>query len=264
MTRRRALAALGFANCSESRAFGSLPLKTSTVVLHLGEASVQVVTSVDASAQKGPSEYTLLSLHEDEQTAVAAAHTLLQRRGGRLVELRSTGKRLLSFGLGGRLYRVDPNRIFTDPGIDKSLRYYSQITPAAHQAVVLFRQKLIEIAFAKKATVLSVHNNAPGGYSVDSYKPGGSLAQDAAQVHTAAGRDPDDFCIVVNPALFQRMQKAGLNVVLQSATPADDGSLSVWCQQAGKPYINVECRHGHRAEQLSILETVTSMLVGAR
>ena len=210
--------------------------------------------------QTGPAGLRLLSLHENEQTAVAAAGALLQRRPGTLIELRSRGRRLVSFRDGLRPFAFDPNRIFSDAGIALTLRRHGSLTPAAEAAVRRLRDAVLALIDGHPdEPVVALHNNRAGRYSVLQYQPGGDHVGDAGAVAVQPGHAPQDFFVVTRAALFERLRDAGFNVVLQSDQPADDGSLSVWFQQQRRAYVNVEARHGHLREQQRMLEAVAAL-----
>jgi hypothetical protein len=225
------------------------------VIVALGDTPVYLVETVGE-----PPRPTYLSLHENEQTAVVAARRIVERLGGRLVELRAQRKRLVSFMLGPVRYAFDPNRIFTDGGIAKTLRRYGKYTSEAHAAVGKLAAAILDLAVeGPDALLVAVHNNSAGALSVESYRPGGPLQSEAAQVVTSRAHAPDDFFLVTEPSLFERLRALSFNVVLQSPLPTDDGSLSVYCQ-GRLPYVNVEARFGHLAEQVRMLEAVHSLL----
>ncbi len=60
----------------------------------------------------------------------------------------------------------------------------------------------------------------------------------------------------MDAAHFELLRQAGFNVVLQSATPTDDGSMPVWSQKTGIHYVNAEAGFGHADEQTEMLEAV--------
>jgi len=228
-----------------------LSFQSQATTVHLGSTSVQI-----RSSDGNPQKFTFLSLHENEQTAVTAARRVIDRHGGRLIELKAQGQRLVSFDLDRTRYTFDPNRIFTDTGLEKSLRRYGRYSRAAHEAVVQLRDALLKSIRNDLQLVVAIHNNTGGNLSVESYKRGGELQAEASRIAINPRLDPNDFFLVLNPALFARLQAAGFNVVLQSAKPTDDGSLSVYSQQAGIPYVNVEARYGHLSAQMKMLEAL--------
>ena len=259
--RRSALLALAGAFVQLRPAAGVPPVRVASAKLRLGDTPIELVTT-----DGGSPGFTFLSLHENEQTAVTAARSFVERRGGRLIELRQLGQRLLSFSLKQIRYRVDPNRIFTDAGIEKSLRLYGRFSAPAHDAVVRFRNEILaNILGDHPRLIVAVHNNADGGLSTtESYRQGGPLQREAARMASNPKLNAHDFFLVSDAFLFQRFQAAGFNVVLQSLTPADDGSLSVYCQQRRIPYANVEAEQGHLEEQSRMLDALIRILEPGR
>jgi hypothetical protein len=105
--------------------------------------------------------------------------------------------------------------------------------------------------------VITLHNNDEGGYSAESYLPGGPYETEAAKVHVAPDGDPDDFFFVTDPDLFKYFRTRGLSAVLQNNDEVtDDGSLSVLAAKRGLPYVNVEAQHGHLTKQVEMLTYV--------
>lgn len=216
----------------------------------LGDTPVRVVSTAPE-----PAGLTYVSVHENEQTAVTAARQLVDRRGGRMVELRAQRHRLVTFSRAGVRYTFDPNRIFTTAGVEKTLRRYGPYTKLAHADVARLAAALLDcIRSGLVPPLVAVHNNGAGALSVESYRSG-PLETEAAEVWVNRMMDPDDFFLVTERGLFDRLRALEFNVVLQSATPSDDGSLSVYCQ-GRLPYVNVEAEFGHLAEQTRMLEAV--------
>lgn len=203
-----------------------------------------------------------LNLHEDEATSVAAALRLIRRHGGRIVKLEHSGQRLLTFALGGRTYRVDPNRIFTPAGARATLERYSRPDPEAAEAALAFARHLVSSYGLTAADVIvTLHNNGEAGYAATSYLPGREMAGEAARVHLEPGTDPDDFFFVTTLELYEALRARRCNVVLQDNESAtDDGSLSVLAARLGIPYVNVEAQHGHLKEQLRMLKILMAVL----
>lgn len=232
----------------------ALPWRLGLQSLTLGDSTVAVVEH--ASEREGPS---LLVLHDDENTAAGAGLRFVTERGGRLVELVAQGERRVAFALGGRAYSVDPNRVFTDVGVRRTLEADS--TDAGAVALTRLFGDVLVALYDPEGVVVTLHNNTPDNYSALSYTDGGVYAQDAEAVHLAPGADPDDFFFVTDRALFDRLAAAGFNAVLQdNARVTDDGSLSVWAAQQGLPYVNVEAEHGHLDAQLRMLEALADVL----
>jgi hypothetical protein len=205
----------------------------------------------------GAGGLVFVSVHENEATAVRAARTLLQTHSGRLIELLAQGRRLVSFRIGLRAHTLDPNRIFTDDGLATTLRMLGPDSPAARAAGRTLRDALLaQLPAADGRPLVALHNNDGTRYSVGNFVSGGQLAGDASRVHFGDEPHPNEFFIVTSADLFDPLAADGFNVVQQSASATDDGSLSIWAQRAGRPYINVEAREGRLAEQLRMLEAV--------
>lgn len=199
----------------------------------------------------------LLNLHEDESTSVRAAEAVLAHRPGELLTLHAQGRRLVRFFIGWRPCVFDPNRIFTEPGLARTLARHGSATPAAAAAVRRLRDVLLaELADAAAGPVVALHNNGAGDYGAGSYRPGARLARDAARCALPRPEAGDDFFLVTTADWFDALAARGFNVVLQSASPDDDGSLSVWFGQRKRPYVNIEARHGRLEPQRRMVEAV--------
>jgi hypothetical protein len=73
--------------------------------------------------------------------------------------------------------------------------------------------------------------------------------------------DADDFVLTTDEKIFNHLKSKNINAVLQShKVTTDDGSLSIYCSKKKIPYINIEAQHGHTAEQLRMLNALTSII----
>ncbi len=225
--------------------------------VRLGESPVVIV--IHQSEAPGP---TYISLHDDENTAVRAAQAMIHRQGGRLVEIRHTGARNVSFVLGGTSYTFDPNRMFTDRGATASLKKLGPFSGGALTEVRHFARRLLEVVDLQSLDrVVTMHNNTEGHYSAASYAAGGTYEREAAAVYLPPEADADDFFFVTTRRLYDALAGGPHPVVLQdNARMTDDGSLSVYCGQRGIAYVNVEAQHGHRKEQVRMLEYLAEEL----
>lgn len=227
-------------------------IETAKTTVLLGDSTVEL-----AVTGHSPPGFTYVHVHENEKTSVEAAAQFIQQRRGRLIELKARGTRLVIFRLGGVLYTFDPNRIFTDVGIEKTLRQHGLYSRPAHESVAALRNALIGLVRKDPRLIIAVHNNQE--MSVESYSAGHEFEHEAAQVSINLRRSVHDFFLVLDTRHFELLRKAGFNVVLQSADPTDDGSMSVWSAKTGLHYINVEAGYGHVNEQTEMLEAVSQM-----
>lgn len=226
--------------------------------LTLGASEVQVVTH----RAEGAAPLAMLNLHDDEGTSVDAALDVIRAMGGQVVEVQHTGDRNVTFEVDGTSYTADPNRMFTDAGRERTLASLSTASPAALAALAAFADEVLAIyAETEPAVVVTLHNNTEDNYSAASYTEGAPYASDAAAVVIHEGSDPDDFFFVTDAELFRQLAARGFNAVLQDNDAAtDDGSLSVWAAQNGRPYVNVEAQHGHREEQARMIRALAEVL----
>ena len=245
---------------ADALAGAALSRDADVLTVQLGDVLVQIVTT-----ERAPVGLTFVSVHENEQSAVTAAQRAIVRHGGRLVELRAQRKRLVSFKLREIPHTFDPNRMFTDGGVERSLRRYGPYSRLAHDAVTQLGKRLVaHIRNNFTPPLVAVHNNTDGALSVESYRKGSRLQGEAARVAINPKLDPDDFFLVTDRAIFDRLATAGFNVVLQSAQPTDDGSMSVFCRYSGIPYLNVEAEFEHLSEQSRMLDAVVELVRGRR
>lgn len=228
-----------------------------TVEFRVGETAI--AANVFEGGPPGP---TFLNVHDDEDTAVAAGLENLREFGGRLIELAHAGTRLITFTLGGQTYTFDPNRIFSDRGIVRTLEKESRYSPAAHAALREFAADYLRcFALDREPVILALHNITDSPFSVRSYLPGAEHAASATAIHLAPTRSRFDFFFTTDPRFFEWLRDGDFNVVLQdSARVEDDGSLSVYFARLGIPYLNVEAELGHLAEQVTMLRAARRML----
>ncbi len=203
----------------------------------------------------------LIHLHDDEPTALEAAEKLLEQRGGLLVKLENNGERILGFTIDRKLYRIDPNRIFSSAGITFSLTQFGRSSNKAMEATARFASRLLALVPVDASCIIALHNNRDGGFSVLSYGPNGELAQDAREVIIVPGEDPDDFFLTTDSLLFKGLAPAGYNIVWQhNASVVEDGSLSVYYGRRGRRYLNCETEHGKNEQYEKMLLQVWDWL----
>lgn len=212
--------------------------------------------------QKAGSYVTFFNMHNDENTAVKAAEEVVKEYGGKLIELKHKGTRNITFNLNRQQYEFDPNRIFSEKGIEETLRNYGNYSKAAHMEVKKFSEWLLkQYSLDESKVMVTIHNNTDGGtYSVLSYLKGGKYECDAKKVNEAREKDPDDFFFVTKEQDYTRLASLGFNVVLQdNERVKNDGSLSVyWGKEKKTPYINVEAQgkgeNNHLNEQVEMIK----------
>ena len=195
--------------------------------------------------------FVLLQLHSNEGTAAAVAEKLARQEGIPFFQLINNKNRLVSFTVSGRQYQFDPNRVFSDKGIEKTLTLTSRFTKQGFTVVRRFRDSLLSF-FLPEKPIVAVHNNTNEHFSIRQY---GQLKR--GRVHMNAAQDEDDFFITNDAEIFSHLKAKDYNVVLEDAGHLEeDGSLSLYCNRKQVRYINVEAEHGHEEEQYGMLAAV--------
>ena len=226
-------------------------LKQEVFPYQLGDTTVKIVVNKTLPAV---SKFVYFNMHDNENTAVEATNEIIKKYGGTLIELQNDGKRLIKFSVKDEQFTIDPNRIFTNDGIVKTLKNNGEYTIEAEKETNKFAAKLKD--FLKNVRlVIAVHNNTDENYSIKSYEKDGEFEMDAKLVNINLETDVDDFFFVTDKNIFKFLKEKNQNVALQdNVNVTDDGSLSVYSGNHKIPYINVEGEHGHLTEQIKMLE----------
>lgn len=210
--------------------------------VYLGDEKVTI-----AWMQHGPGK-TFVHVHQNETTALQAAKKVIQQQGGNILTLHHSGSRNIHFHLKGKDYEFDPNRIFSEKGIQKSLKQYGAYSQEAHRAVKQLADKILSLLPPGK--IIAVHNNR--SYSLKNYLPGQNEAKNAQLINFYDKTHYRNFYLVTRRTDYERLKKLHFNEVLQAAHPHDDGSLSVYL--ASRSYINVEAGFNQLKEQVRMLQ----------
>lgn len=189
-------------------------------------------------------------LHQNERTALKAALAVMKSEGGSVLTLIHHGGRNITFHLNHRRYEFDPNRIFTDQGIKKTLKQYGAYSSQAHAKVRQLATKIKMLI--PKGKIIAVHNNQ--SYSMRDYYPGCSLASDARALHVNKVHSYRNFYFVTLREDYLHLKKLKFNSILQAKSPKDDGSLSVYL--SSQSYVNVEAGYNQLAMQIKMLRKV--------
>ncbi|MDF1828355.1 MAG: protein tyrosine phosphatase [Legionellaceae bacterium] len=187
-------------------------------------------------------------VHQSETTALKAARAVVLSQGGSLVTLHHPGGRNIVFHVDKIRYEFDPNRMFTDAGIKKTLEQFGPYSAKAHGLVKLLAEQ-VTAALPSNQKVIAVHNNRE--YSLKDYYPGANLEHEAEALHVPQPKAYRNFYLVTKKTDYTRLKQSKFNSVLQAATPEDDGSLSVYLTR--KPYVNVEAGYDQLATQINML-----------
>jgi hypothetical protein len=196
----------------------------------------------------GSSPHRYLHIHGNETTARDVLMEQVNAHGGKGLFIQSDVRNV---ALQGGV--IDPNRMFSREGAEKSLRTLNpkwseaQIENGA-LALEKDRHKFLKaLRPPRGGRIVALHNNS-NGYSVESEV----AISDKTSLKDAS--NPHEFFLTTEPADFDKLATSPFNVVLQSTAPKDDdGSLSRLAAKLGIRYINLECALGKIERQRELL-----------
>lgn len=197
---------------------------------------------------RASSPHRYLHIHGNETTARDVLMEQVNAHGGTALLIQSE-ERYVPLKSG----RIDPNRMFSTEGAEKSLRALNpgwseaQISNGA-LALQKDRHKFLKaIRPPKGGRIVALHNNS-NGYSVESEV----AISDKTSLNDA--KNPHEFFLATDPKDFEVLATSPFNVVLQNTAPKDDdGSLSRLAAKLGIRYINLECGLGKIERQRELL-----------
>ena len=205
----------------------------------------------------GSASIAFIHLHANETTALNAVRQFLERNKGSLFYVKQREERNISLVLNDSIFQFDPNRIFTSAGRKANLSPYSA---TADSVVKMFANEIVSHLHSYRM-IISVHNNTPSNFSINSYKKGGEFESEASRVYMNRKMDADDFVFTTDENIFNKCRKQKLNVVLQdNVRRTDDGSLSVYCANVKLSYVNIEAEFGHGDQQLKMLQFIYDII----
>jgi len=207
------------------------------------------------------SDFICVNLHANETASVEAARRVLEKTGGILIRINNNRQRLIRFTIGKARFAFDPNRMYTRDGIRQTLAENSRVNEKAAAAIEGFAQHMLDLLADSTACVVALHNNTEGAFSIKSYLAGGERFTDARQTFQNPEQDIDDIVLTTDSLLYSKMSEAGYNSIWQhNELVKQDGSLSVYCGNIGRRYINIETQHGKVDQYAEMLERLVAVL----
>jgi hypothetical protein len=208
----------------------------------LSGVEFQVLRYSAISFRQSPRRY--LMIHGDEDTARDVLISYMDDHDG--VAFIVTGKTREVMIEGAK---IDPNRMFSRPGAEASVKQLNPGTDAAKVASALDflddkhqRELLLKHLLPQKGSrLVALHNNRD--YSVNDE----IAASDQTSIREP--KLPRHFFLCTDPKDYEVLKQSPYNVVLQSKPDPDDGSLSRLAARRGFRYINLECAIGEYEAQ---------------
>jgi len=223
-------------------------------------------------------------VHENEEASLAAGMEVLKKYGGRLFTLShsiDTTNRNVTFDYRNTTYQFDPNRIYTtndtvlqknikiisgkgkvDTRVKKDVRNLANLiwaeTKGAKLIVALHNNKNTPATF--KTLWFFINTFEPESYNITSYVKKSEFASDSNkscdEIYINPRLNNSEFFIVTEKRDFDIFLQKKYSVVLQNASPVDDGSMSVFAVKNKRRYINSEAKMGKILEQTEMLELI--------
>lgn len=207
------------------------------------------------------SDVVLINLHDNEFTSLAAAHEVVRRTGGIIIKIENKGQRVIRFNKKGIRYGFDPNRMFSQTGIEQTMRDNRRYSREAANEIEKFGKEILKKLSENYTCIVALHNNYDGAFSVNSYLPGGERSRDAKAVYADSLQDIDDIAFTTDSVLYNEMANRKFNSIWQDNEKAKkDGSLSIYCGENEIRYINIETEHGRKDEYIAMLEQLFIIL----
>jgi len=229
-----------------------------TIFYRLGEKNIPLVVKQYGNR----TDLVFISLHNNEFTSVEASKRILENTGGLLIEVENDLKRNIQFRLGRIVYKVDPNRIFSRNGIEKSLKELGRSSPRAIIEIEKFGQRLLQLIPENTTCIIALHNNTPDFFNVREYTPGNKRAGDSKKVFINSKEDADDFFLTTDNQLYEKLAENGFNTILQdNKNCTEDGSLSVYLGKKNIRYVNCETEHGKTEHYFEMMQTLINLLL---
>jgi hypothetical protein len=194
-----------------------------------------------------------LVIHGDEPTARDVLSDYMHDHYGVAYMVMNSGRNVQIEGV-----TIDPNRMFSRAGAEKSITALnSGIDAAARDAALAFldrqRGKLLKrLTPGRNSRLFALHNNRD--YSVN------DEVEASDRTSLKEPERPRDFFLCTDPRDFDILAKSPFNVVLQTNSEPDDGSLSRLAARLGFRYINLECAVGSYEDQMQRLRWLEDRL----
>lgn len=198
--------------------------------------------------RRGHSPNRYLVIHGDEDTARDVLTAYMSDHNGIAYVVTNKERNVAIERPGYPPTKLDPNRMFSREGAERSIRSLNPFMDPERVISVLDllddeREKLLKhLTPPKGSRLFAMHNNRD--YSVQD-----ELAA-SDQTSIKQPDQPRNFFLCTNPQDFDALKQSPFNVVLQTQPDPDDGSLSRLSARRGFRYINLECAIGAQEAQL--------------
>jgi hypothetical protein len=194
-----------------------------------------------------------LVIHGDEPTARDVLTDYMHDHYGVAYTVMNSGRNVQIEGV-----IIDPNRMFSRVGAEKSIAALNPgIDAGKRDAALSFldreRKTLLKrLTPRRNSRLFALHNNRD--YSVN------DEVEASDRTSLRQPERPREFFLCTDPRDFDILAKSPFNVVLQTKSEPDDGSLSRLAARLGFRYINLECAVGSYEDQMERLRWLEDRL----
>jgi LAS superfamily LD-carboxypeptidase LdcB len=194
-------------------------------------------------------------VHHNEKSAGKTLEYALDTYGGHSVYIENSDKRNMYIRSGNRNYGIDPNRIFTDNGLELYFqKYYPNSSRSTRNSITSrvkkIRQEILDnLDWNENKYLIALHSNRPNSkFSILEYNK-----KNMFLTYMNPSHNPKNLFYTTSLDDYYFFKSKNYNVVYQR-TSEDDGSLSVYAAQKNLPYINIEVEEGFDDEQKEMFD----------
>jgi hypothetical protein len=202
--------------------------------------------------------FVLVSLHNNEVSAIDAARDFVNKNGGQLICLENDENHNIDFEFLNSRYSIDPARIFTQKGRTNILKN-GPYKNALSVEVQKFADYVSEIIPHNKH-VVGIHSYDEGEVTINNYRNLKS-ARKTKSLHHNPGINENNFFITADTRVFNELKERNQNVVLQNqAVTNDDGSLGIMIAKNRRIYVDVVAGSNQGEEQKNMIGILSEIL----
>ena len=240
-------------------------LDIENMVIKLGSNPVNIITY--KNSQKSL-DLHIISLHHNESLIVPLVISQIIENGGSLTTVKPSldvnGElcRYANLVLNGKSFFVDPNRIWDDdkivvypygtcssPDMERELSGES-LPSGIKLSISKFREDLVGLLGISDSTragflLAAIHNNRDQHFNrVMGNKACFDLKQSSSSLNDSSTKG--DWFLVTTPKAFSFFSSRNYNVIFQkekATTSCNDGSLSIFAQAKGIPFVTLETNY---------------------
>ena len=228
------------------------PLQVTKSFFRLGD-QVFTLEKLQSPAERN---FSVVSLHNDEEGFIENARRFVAEEGGALYVLQNGGRKDISVELLDHQVAFDPNEIFTLYG-RKVFKPRKGIYFKIDQYVAQFARFIVN-ELGQEKHIIDIHGHLAGEKDITDYKKELKKFKDIRGVHHNPAKNPHTYFLTSDEGLYGQLREEGFNCVLQSNYKLrGDGSLNEYCRRINRLYVRVVTVQGDDAAQEEMLRALS-------